>query len=59
MPLLRVRVPSTAALTTSAPPTSKCWLKVGGVWKQTTVWLKVSGVWKTCTPFVKVSGTWK
>ncbi len=44
----------------TAPPTSTIvWLKVAGVWKQTTVYLKVAGVWKTTTPFIKVSGTWK
>jgi hypothetical protein len=35
------------------------WIKVAGVWKQTTVWIKESGVWKTATPYVKVLGQWE
>jgi hypothetical protein len=35
------------------------WLKVLGVWKQTTPFIKVSGVWKQATPFIKINGTWK
>jgi hypothetical protein len=35
------------------------WIKVGGIWKQTTVWIKESGVWKTATPYVKVLGQWE
>ena len=44
----------------SAPTTNTIvWLKVAGVWKQTTVFLKVTGTWKTTTPKIKVAGTWK
>jgi hypothetical protein len=37
----------------------RVWLKVAGIWKETTVYLKVSGVWKTTTPAIKISGTWR
>jgi len=45
-----------------APPpvvSVKIWLKVAGVWKETTPHLKVSGVWKVATPAIKVGGVWK
>jgi hypothetical protein len=45
-----------------APPpvvAVRVWLKVAGIWKETTVYLKVSGVWKTTTPAIKISGTWR
>ena len=44
-----------------APATtgSKLWLRVAGVWKETTPYIRVAGVWKLATPFIKVSGTWK
>jgi hypothetical protein len=38
---------------------TKIWIKVSGVWKETTPYLKVSGVWKTITPYIKVLGVWK
>lgn len=38
---------------------TKVWLKVSGVWKETTVYIKISGVWKTATTYLKVSGIWK
>jgi hypothetical protein len=38
---------------------TKIWIKISGVWKQSTPYLKVSGVWKTITPYIKVSGVWK
>ena len=42
------------------PPISTIiWLKVAGVWKQSTAFLKVTGTWKTTTPYIKVSGNWK
>lgn len=41
-----------------APPV-KVWLRVGGVWKETTVHLKVAGVWKVSTANIKVAGVWK
>jgi hypothetical protein len=43
------------------PPVAavKVWLKVAGVWKETTVHLKVSGTWKIATPAIKIGGVWK
>jgi hypothetical protein len=42
------------------PPVSTIvWLKVAGVWKQSTAFIKVAGTWETSTPFIKVTGTWK
>ena len=35
------------------------WLKVSGVWKQTTPFIKISGVWKEATPFIKIGGSWR
>lgn len=49
-------------IVSAAPPPAggtKLWLKVSGVWKESTVWIKVSGVWKTATPFFKESSIWK
>jgi hypothetical protein len=43
----------------AAPINTVVWLKVAGVWKQSTAFLKVTGTWKTTTPYIKVSGTWK
>lgn len=43
----------------AAPINTIVWLKVSGVWKQTTVYLKVTGTWKNTTPYIKVSGNWK
>lgn len=40
-------------------PATKFWLRVGGVWKETTVYIRVGGVWKTAAPAIKISGTWK
>jgi hypothetical protein len=44
---------------TPPPISTIMWIKVGGVWKQSTPYIKVSGVWKTATPSIKVSGTWR
>jgi len=38
---------------------TKIWLKVSGVWKETTPYIKISGVWKLATPYIKVLGVWK
>jgi hypothetical protein len=38
---------------------TKIWIKISGVWKESTPYLKVSGVWKAITPYIKVSGVWK
>jgi hypothetical protein len=35
------------------------WLKVDGVWKETTPFIKISGVWKQATPFIKIGGIWR
>ena len=35
------------------------WLKVSGVWKQTTPYIKVGGIWKEATPYIKIGGTWR
>jgi hypothetical protein len=40
-------------------PSTKLWLRVGGVWKETTVYIRISGVWKQADPFIKISGVWK
>jgi hypothetical protein len=40
-------------------PSTKFWLRVGGVWKETTVYIRVGGVWKVATPGIKVAGTWR
>jgi hypothetical protein len=43
------------------PPvvTKKFWLKVSGVWKETTVYINVGGTWKIATPYINISGTWQ
>ena len=38
---------------------TKVWLKVSGVWKETSVFIKNSGVWKNATTYIKISGIWK
>lgn len=38
---------------------SKLWIKVAGVWKETTTWIKISGVWKEATVWYNDGGTWK
>lgn len=44
----------------ATPPTNTIvWLKVAGVWKQTTGFINVSGTWKTLTGFYNDNGTWK
>jgi hypothetical protein len=45
----------------SAPPVVavRFWLRVAGVWKETTVYIKIDSVWKAATPSIKVSGVWK
>jgi hypothetical protein len=40
-------------------PSTKIWLKVGGVWKQTTVYIRIGGSWKISNPAIKVTGTWR
>ena len=40
-------------------PSTKFWLRVGGVWKETTVFIRVGGVWKVTTPAINVTGTWR
>jgi hypothetical protein len=40
-------------------PSTKLWLRVGGVWKETTVYIRVGGVWKTATPAIKAAGVWE
>lgn len=52
------------SLPISNPPESssiftKVWLKVSGVWKETSVFIKNSGVWKSATTYIKISGDWK
>ena len=44
-----------------APPVSstKFWLRVGGVWKETTIYIRIGGVWKVATPVTKIAGTWR
>lgn len=44
---------------TTAPANTIVWLKVAGVWKQTTGFINVSGTWKTLTGFYNDNGTWK
>lgn len=38
---------------------TKIWLKVSGVWKETTVYIKNSGIWKTATPYINITNIWK
>jgi hypothetical protein len=38
---------------------TKIWIKISGVWKETTPYIKISGVWKLATPYIKVLGVWK
>lgn len=40
-------------------PSTKIWLNVAGVWKETTVYIRVGGVWKTAAPAINITGTWK
>jgi hypothetical protein len=42
-----------------SPVNSIMWIKISGVWKQTTPFIKVSGVWKQATPYIKNGGIWK
>jgi hypothetical protein len=42
-----------------AAAVTKIWIKVSGVWKESTPYLKVSSVWKAIIPYIKVSGVWK
>jgi hypothetical protein len=46
---------------TSTGPSSpsKLWIRVSGVWKETTTHIKVAGTWKVATVFIKDSGVWK
>jgi hypothetical protein len=38
---------------------TKVWLKVSGVWKETTVYIKNSGIWKTATTYINITNIWK
>ena len=38
---------------------TKFWIRVGGVWKETTVYIRVDGVWKIASPAINVTGTWR
>ena len=41
-------------------PTGKTWVKVGGVWEETTTYVKAGGVWvHPIASFVKDEGAWK
>ena len=35
------------------------WIKVGGVWKQSTPHTNVAGTWKQTSPFARVGGQWR
>lgn len=35
------------------------WIKVGGVWKQSTPHTNVAGTWKQTSPFARVMGSWR
>lgn len=48
-----------AQISAAAAAAVTVWLKVGGLWKQTTPFIKVSGTWKQATPNIKVAGIWK
>lgn len=40
-------------------PSTKLWLRVGGVWKETIVYIRIGGVWRVATPAINVTGTWR
>jgi hypothetical protein len=44
---------------TPPPISTRVWIKVGGVWKETITWIKVSGTWKQSTPKIKIAGIWQ
>jgi hypothetical protein len=41
------------------PVANQFWLKVAGVWKETTTYIRVSGTWRIATPKIKILGTWR
>lgn len=40
-------------------PTTKFWLRVGGVWVETTAYIRIGGTWRVATPAINVTGTWR
>lgn len=40
-------------------PSTKFWLRVGGVWVETTAFIRIGGVWRVATPAINVTGTWR
>jgi hypothetical protein len=43
----------------SPAPTTKFWLRVGGVWVETTPYIRIGGTWRVATPGINVTGTWR